>query len=445
MEKDEFIKIERDFIEKYTRTNYRVIGKYKHTAIKPCYWLEQKLLTGRENRNCYKGYWGIKSELCIQNSPSYPFCNHNCVFCWRETSGNLDTKFTVQPDDPEYLISELIRHQKNLVQHNYPLERFIQNFHVMKEVIEIFWKGLKVCLPCQIENGRTPLLTTDEISKKLNPPKSRNILSRAILLLKNTSVLKTDDLSNYYLSRNASNILKETGGDVIALLDKLVTNENDIKAVHERAMNPKHAAISLDGEPTFYPYIGEFINGFRKRGFTTFIVTNGTTPEVISLLNETGNLPSQLYITIPPPDMESYLKICRPRIKETREKIQKTLNMVKSLDTRTVLRITSVKHLNIKDEMIKGYIDLINEVQPNFLDIKGFTLEGASLNISERIGNSEPGSYYFPDFKYLLSFAQNLAEQGDFEIIEIHEKSRDILFRINWPEEKSIIITHDQI
>ena len=113
------MKIPRDVIENYVRTSYRVVGKHKHSSIKPCYWLEQKLHTGRKNRNCYKGYWGINSEQCIQNTPAYPFCTHNCAFCWRDTSYSLGSEFTTTPDEPEYLVNELIRHHVNLIQHHY--------------------------------------------------------------------------------------------------------------------------------------------------------------------------------------------------------------------------------------------------------------------------------------------------------------------------------------
>ena len=77
-------KITNEFVEKYTKTTYRIIGNNKHSLIKPCHWLEQRLMTGRANRNCYKGVFGVKSHRCLQNSPSLPFCNHQCVFCWRD-------------------------------------------------------------------------------------------------------------------------------------------------------------------------------------------------------------------------------------------------------------------------------------------------------------------------------------------------------------------------
>jgi wyosine [tRNA(Phe)-imidazoG37] synthetase (radical SAM superfamily) len=95
--------------------------------------------------------------------------------------------------------------------------------------------------------------------------------------------------------------------------------------------------------------------------------------------------------------------------------------------------------------MVSDYVDLIENAEPNFLDLKGFTLEGSSMNISKRLGTKEGGDNFFPDFEYLLNFAQKLENESSFKIIETHEKSRDILLRVAWPEDRSIKITTDQI
>ena len=46
------------------------------------------------------------------------------------------------------------------------------------------------------------------------------------------------------------------------------------------AQNPKHVAISLNGEPTLYRRLGENIEMCNKNGMTTMLVTNGTFPKV---------------------------------------------------------------------------------------------------------------------------------------------------------------------
>ena len=48
----------------------------------------------------------------------------------------------------------------------------------------------------------------------------------------------------------------------------------------------------------------------------------------------------------------------------------------------------------------------IKRVKPNFVDIKGFTLEGASMSISKRLATNEPGSYYFPDYQEIESIRE---------------------------------------
>ena len=77
----------------------------------------------------------------------------------------------------------------------------------------------------------------------------------------------------------------------------------------EEALKPLHFAISLAGEPTLYPKLGELIQEIHKRGMTTFVVSNGTNPE--ELLKLKNNLPTQLYLTLPAPNEEVYKNIDR--------------------------------------------------------------------------------------------------------------------------------------
>ena len=122
-------------VQVYTKTNYRVLGPGKHSAVKPCHWQEQRLLTGRDNRNCYKGYFGLKSHLCVQNTPALPFCNHQCVFCWRDIEhGSFGSKWKGQVDSPKLLANEMIRHSQNIIFHHLTKERSVENFHLMHQI-----------------------------------------------------------------------------------------------------------------------------------------------------------------------------------------------------------------------------------------------------------------------------------------------------------------------
>ena len=66
----------------------------------------------------------------------------------------------------------------------------------------------------------------------------------------------------------------------------------------QEAQEPNQFAISLAGEPTIYPYIGELIEELRKRKKTSFLVTNGLLPEKIKELIKKNQLPTQLYVSV---------------------------------------------------------------------------------------------------------------------------------------------------
>lgn len=418
-------KITNDFVEKYTKTTYRIIGKNKHTAIKPCHWLEQKLLTGRDNRNCYKGIFGIQSHRCLQNTPSMPFCNHQCVFCWRDIElGSLGDEFIVEPDEPKDLVDEMIRHQRDIIKNHLPLRRYLENYEIMVDMLNFM------------------LLNDDNhninsLSNNLHV--SKNKIDRAANLLKNQRFITAidDSLKNYRVEKEISCCI-DSRDEIIKLFNLALTTPDEIMQVHGEAMNPNHAAISLDGEPLLYPKIGGLVEEFRNRNMTSFIVTNGTLPERIEILN---SLPSQLYITLPAPNETVYKKVCRPMIKNGWSKISDTLDLVESLSCRSLIRITAVKNLNLSENYIKDYIKLIDKANPNFFEIKGFTLQAKALMINERLKSDKTLQYYFPEYEYLEELALKFEEIGDFPLIYKNEASRDFLFAVNWDKDKDPKIT----
>ncbi len=418
-------KITNDFVEKYTKTTYRIIGKNKHTAIKPCHWLEQKLLTGRDNRNCYKGVFGIQSHRCLQNTPSMPFCNHQCVFCWRDIElGSLGGEFIVEPDEPKDLVDEMIRHQRDIVKNHLPLRRYLENYEIMVDML-------------------TFMLSNDEnhninsLSRNLHV--SKNKVDRAVNLLKNQGFITAidDSLKNYRVEKEISCCI-DSRDEIVKLFTLALTTPDEIMQVHGEAMNPNHAAISLDGEPLLYPKIGGLVEEFRNRNMTSFIVTNGTLPERLESLN---SLPSQLYITLPAPNETVYKKVCRPMIKNGWIKISDTLDLVESLSCRSLVRITAVKNLNISENYIKDYIKLIDKANPNFFEIKGFTLQAKALMINERLKSDKTLQYYFPEYDYLEDLALKFEEIGNFPLIYTNKVSRDFLFAVNWDKDKDPKIT----
>ncbi len=410
-------KITNDFVETYTKTTYRIIGKFKHSSIKPCHWLEQRLMTGRENRNCYKEVFGIQSHKCLQNTPSLPFCNHQCVFCWRDIeTGSLGQDFSVEADEPKLLVDEMLRHHRDIIKNHLPLRRYLDNYEIMIDILYFLLQNPKKSH------------TVNFISRKLHV--SKNKIDRAMVLLKNQEFIKFfDNVSHGFDLEDDIKCCISSREDLEMLVKRELTRPDDIMNAHAEALHPNHAAISLDGEPLLYPKISEFIQEFKKRNMTTFIVTNGTLPERIQNLDP---LPSQLYITLPAPNEQIYKKICRPMLKNGWQKIMDSLKLINSLSGRTLVRLTAVKDLNLNEQFLENYYKIIENANPNFFEIKGFTLQAKALLIKERMKSTKPIQSYFPDYDYLEELALKFEKISGFPLIYKNEKSRDFLFAVNW-------------
>lgn len=89
------------------KQHYEFAGE--HTAIKICEWTKKSL---RDEDVCYKEhFYGIRTHLCCQMSPTINFCSHSCVFCWRPIKYNLGTKFKPK-DKPKDIIDNCIKAQR---------------------------------------------------------------------------------------------------------------------------------------------------------------------------------------------------------------------------------------------------------------------------------------------------------------------------------------------
>ncbi|OYT44249.1 4-demethylwyosine synthase TYW1, partial [Candidatus Bathyarchaeota archaeon ex4484_40] len=125
--------------------------------------------------------------------------------------------------------------------------------------------------------------------------------------------------------------------------------------------------MSLTGEPTLYPRLSELIVEAEKKGMITFLVTNGTMPEV---LEEMSPLPFQLYVSVSAPDVKTYIKVSRPLIKDGWERLNRTLELLPSLETRKVIRLTVIKGWNTRN--YEGYAKLIRKAEPSFIEVKAY-------------------------------------------------------------------------
>jgi len=183
---------------------------------------------------------------------------------------------------------------------------------------------------------------------------------------------------------------------------------------YEEALKPKHAAISLTGEPTLYSPLSELLHCFHKRGFTTFLVSNGTLPEALSNLNEE---PTQLYISVSAYDKKSFAKFCRPQIPRAWERLNETLSALNSFSCPTVLRLTLTRHLNMKKP--EAYAKLIEKANPTYVEPKAYMHVGLS-RLRLKFEN-------MPTHKEVRNFAAELAELTGYKILDEAPESRVVL------------------
>jgi tRNA wybutosine-synthesizing protein 1 len=169
------------------------------------------------------------------------------------------------------------------------------------------------------------------------------------------------------------------------------------------ALTPKHAAISLTGEPTLYPHLDGLIKAFHRRDFTTFLVSNGTVPEALSNLSEE---PTQLYISVSAFDKNAFSKICHPHVDDAWNKLNETLELLPSFKCPTVIRFTLAKHMNL--EYPKLFAELVKKANPTYLEPKAYMHVGFSRlrmdgsNMPSHIEIKEFGSQLSSELGYNL-------------------------------------------
>jgi len=313
--------LSKELIQVLKKQHYGLVGK--HSAVQICRWTKNSL---RDEGVCYKEkFYGIKSHLCCQMSPSVGFCQNQCLHCWRAIELTQDIKMNSnQIDSPNQIIKDCITSQQKLL------------------------------------NGF-----------KGNP--------------------KTN-------------------------LEKF-----------KQAQEPTQFAISLTGEPTLYPKLGELINQLRKKSKSTFLVTNGLQPETLEKLNKENNLPTQLYVSLNTPNEKLFNKWHRSKIKNAWKKLNQTLELFPKLKTRKVIRMTLVKNLNSKSEQIPEYAELIKKAKPDFIEVKGFMSVGFARNRKSMGYDAMPTHNEIKDYAERIAIELNQQGLKDYKILDEHERSRVVL------------------
>ena len=191
-----------------------------------------------------------------------------------------------------------------------------------------------------------------------------------------------------------------------AVLDNTVTEER-----WKEALAPKHVAISLSGEPTLYSRLTELVDLFNANGYTTFVVSNGTNPDVLARCR-----PFQQYVSLDAPDLATYEKTCRPigdaygfwsRIKESLGQLS---------TKRSAVRITLVEgHNDINPE---GYARILQDAGATFVEVKGYMYLGYSRNRLQRNN--------MPEHAQVRAFAEKITASCDYKIRDENPLSRVI-------------------
>ena len=252
-----------------TKQGYAIIGS--HSGVKICRWTKSAL---RGRGSCYKySFYGIKSHLCMETTPSLS-CSNKCVFCWRHGTNPVGTTWRWKIDPPEMIFSGA-------------KEAHLQKIRMMRGV---------------------PGVRAERF---------------------------------------------------------------------QEAMRIRHCALSLVGEPIFYPHINEFVGLLHREKISSFLVCNAQHPDQLAALK----VVTQLYVSIDASNRDSLRQVDRPLHRDFWERFLRCLDILreKRFRMRTVFRLTLVKGFNIENE-VEGYADLVARGLPCFVEVKGVTYCGTSTS-----------------------------------------------------------------
>jgi len=184
-------------------------------------------------------------------------------------------------------------------------------------------------------------------------------------------------------------------------------NDQVPEDVFDQAMEPRHVAISLDGEPTLYPYLPELIEAFHDRDITTFLVSNGTNPDVLDRCD-----PTQLYVSVDAPDRGTFESTVKPVEANLWERLIDTLDVLAGKsETRTVIRTTLVGGEN--DHRPAWYAAMCDRADADFIELKAYMHIGHSRGRLDRDA--------MLDHEDVLAFAEAVGEH-----LPDHDVSKDV-------------------
>lgn len=183
--------------------------------------------------------------------------------------------------------------------------------------------------------------------------------------------------------------------------------KNELKEV-------RHVALSLTGEPITYPLINKILNEFHKRRISTFLVTNAQFPEAIEKIENV----TQLYLSIDAATRKKLKEIDRPLFKDFWERMEKSLDILRTRKYRTCIRLSMIKNENMDD--VENYAKLIHRGSPDFIELKSYVWVGESQKYY-KVQN-------MPYMEDLKDFSNKLLiHLPEYEYVSFHVPSRAIL------------------
>jgi tRNA wybutosine-synthesizing protein 1 len=202
-------------------------------------------------------------------------------------------------------------------------------------------------------------------------------------------------------------------------------SKNSKKKLNE-SLFPAHYAISLSGEPTMYPKLPQLIKYLKslKATKSIFLVTNGQEPEMLTRLVAENALPTQIYLSTNASNKKMFYAINRPRHKDAWERWWRSLHILASVQTRTVLRMTLIRDYNDSLDFVEEFSKMMEEGNPHFIELKSYMNIGMSTMRLERSNMMEMDE--------VRNFANRLCSklQG-YSVMDESEISRIVVIQNN--------------
>ena len=160
----------------------------------------------------------------------------------------------------------------------------------------------------------------------------------------------------------------------------------------------------------------------RDSNRTVFLVTNGYNPNVFEDMLKRDIYPTQLYLSVEAPNKKLFGEINRSALKDGWENLNKTLDIVKMLPCRRIMRLTLIKGLNDSSKFLKEFAGLINKGGFDFVEVKSYMWLGYSR---QRLKMEN-----MPIHNYIKEYSEKLLDfLPDYAFCDEHSLSRIVLLK----------------